>query len=698
MMNHVPIRLLTVGLLLLGIASEKVQAFDLTSGTPTLREVPGLNSGEDFKRSSSLKFNQRSLSSVTKRITRNRKIPNIRLNLFPDIQYTIVTSEARKDKGKKFLWKGRIKGIKGSRSFFIIHNNRLSGTIRMPGKVFVIGSGDDNIPIVVEYNTAEFPPDEPPGFEQEKIQELEQRRKVEGEGFRESSLSRKRAVSTKVLSNRTLRRLETQKRGSIQALDNIPGKFVAKGYECDASQKIVDVMVVYTDNTADYFDSFGLDVESQIELAIAEANDAYEASGIKHRLNLVHTVGTDYSESSLEADRNALRKKSDNNMDWIHTVRDQYDADLVALWGYRAGSPDGYDYCGIAYIMKNVSDSFEDYGFSSTKASCAISNYSFAHEMGHNMGARHDRYVDNKQNSPYKYNHGYTKHSDNWRTIMAYSDKCTDKGTSCTRLGYWSNPDNKYSSASGLNPSSGGFSMGVSGTSSAASTLTSDGGGADNHRALNNTLPTVATFRNKLGKNEKNDEFGTSLAAGDFNGDGYLDLAVGAPGETPGSGEKSGWVFVYKGTPCGLDRWHTLGQSSGSLSGSNEKNDEFGTSLAAGDFNGDGKDDLAVGAPGESPGSGKKSGWVFVYKGSSSGLSGWKGLGQKDGSLSGSNEKNDEYGTSLAAGDFNGDGKDDLAVGAPGESPGSDPKSGFIFVYNGKSSGPSAWQGLDQED
>ena len=102
-----------------------------------------------------------------------------------------------------------------------------------------------------------------------------------------------------------------------------------------------------------------------------------------------------------------------------------------------------------------------------------------------------------------------------------------------------------------------------------------------------------------------------------------------------------------------------------------------------------------MGAPGESPGSDPKSGWVFVYKGSSSGPTGWKGLGQ---SGLGANEKNDEFGTSLAAGDFNGDGKDDLAVGAPGESPGSDPKSGFIFVYNGKSSGPSAWQGLDQED
>jgi hypothetical protein len=115
------------------------------------------------------------------------------------------------------------------------------------------------------------------------------------------------------------------------------------------------------------------------------------------------------------------------------------------------------------------------------------------------------------------------------------------------------------------------------------------------------------------------------VAAGDFDGDGIDDLAVGSPGEAPGSAPSAGYVNLFRGTRNGLRPWGGFHQEG---LGQNERGDQFGAALSARDLNGDGKDDLLVGAPGEAVGRVAGTGHVFVFRGTASGLQPWKTIGQ----------------------------------------------------------------------
>jgi Astacin (Peptidase family M12A)/FG-GAP repeat len=196
---------------------------------------------------------------------------------------------------------------------------------------------------------------------------------------------------------------------------------------------------------------------------------------------------------------------------------------------------------------------------------------------------------------------------------------------------------------------------------------------------------------NVVGDPVANDRFGTSLASGDFNGDGFDDVAVGIPYKDIGALTDTGSVTILYGSAAGISGtgsqlWN---QNVSSMQDISSPNDHFGWALAAGDFDGDGFDELAVGVPDEDVGASVDAGVTQIIQGSIDGLTdvGNQLWTEDNGGIPDTSEAGDLFGFALAAGDLNSDGRVDLAIGVPLEDVGGIVDSGSVTVMYGTPTG-----------
>lgn len=238
----------------------------------------------------------------------------------------------------------------------------------------------------------------------------------------------------------------------------------------------IDVLVLYTAGLPALY-SGGID--ALIDHLVALSNQAYIDSGIAIQIHLVGKIKTNYGEDTdNDQALTDLTDASDIALTQAPNWRTQYGADLVTL--VRPFNKTYMTSCGVGWVNGGGGSSFDpgyaysvvSYGKSVDGQKYLCSDYTFTHELGHNMGAAHDRKTQNEYSPssysgayPYSYGYGY---AGTFGTIMSYIDP---------RVGKFSNP--AISCASG-------YLCGVSENDPKY--------GANNALTLNNTRGYVAAF------------------------------------------------------------------------------------------------------------------------------------------------------------------------------------------------------------
>ena len=194
----------------------------------------------------------------------------------------------------------------------------------------------------------------------------------------------------------------------------------------EAKKIVIDLMLLYTKKAVS---RYVRDPKDLMEMGIEQANDAFRNSGLGNiSLRLVHTQVIDYDESDGDHFEHLYRMVDGvGPFAGVRQLRNEKKADIVGLIVDDASG------CGLS---TRVAPDAEDAYFV-VHHSCAAITISIAHEVGHILGARHDRAID-ANDMPFAYGHGHV--NGKWRDIMSYRQSCDG----CLRIPFWSNPRVNY--------------------------------------------------------------------------------------------------------------------------------------------------------------------------------------------------------------------------------------------------------------
>ncbi|WP_223620318.1 PKD domain-containing protein [Lysobacter sp. ESA13C] len=352
-----------------------------------------------------------------------------------------VLDNVRETRGGSTVWMGHLRGTGKAAArtarevrsdernsvALVRRGNGVTGNVRVDGQLYRIRPLADGSHAVIEVDETRMPPDHAADYNEASLPQIDMR-----------------AAATHA----------ARSGGLVGPAATEPG-----------ATATIRVQVVATN---DAVTAYGGDMEALVELAVAESNQGYVNSNVGINMVLANYRTVQYTSvgDGHATDVDRFEGTNDGYMDDIHGTRDANAADVNVLVINDDSN------CGrAAAIGSNAATAFATVHYD-----CATGYYSFAHEIGHLLSARHNQQND-PNTLPYAYGHGYQympAQGARWRTIMAY--QCP--GTACTRLNYWSNPDVTY----------GGVAMGTADVN-------------HNQRVLVQTKAAMAAFRADPGAN-----------------------------------------------------------------------------------------------------------------------------------------------------------------------------------------------------
>jgi Metallo-peptidase family M12 len=293
---------------------------------------------------------------------------------------------------KGTTWRGKVSETGESAMLMWWKDGRLSGVFGYKGHIYMIVNMGGDVHAVLETDPTQLPPDHSPSSDRADAR-----------------------------AGRALIPASVPPPPDIKPLDEIERK------KLEAKDITIDLMLLYTRKPASRYIRDPADL---LELAVEQANETFRNSGIPNvKLRLVHTQLVDYDETGSEHFEH-LYNLVDGKVAFknVRRLRDEKRADIVGL---IVDDPSG---CGLS---TRVGAEAEE-AFFVVHHSCAAITISIAHEIGHILGARHDRLIDGND-TPFAYGHGYVNGS-KWRDIMSYQKGCDG----CPRMPFWSNPRVMY--------------------------------------------------------------------------------------------------------------------------------------------------------------------------------------------------------------------------------------------------------------